>query len=98
MGLFKKKDTEKDLLAHQAEQDASVGTAADVEAVMKKYDRESNTRSWEGTPKLLIRILMAAFAAYSIVDTVLSLIHISSCLSGSSWSMWARTARSIVPS
>ena len=35
MGLFKKKDTEKDLLAHQAEQDASVGTAADVEAVMK---------------------------------------------------------------
>ena len=51
MGLFKKKDTEKDLLAHQAEQDASVGTAADVEAVMKKYDRESNTRSWEGTPK-----------------------------------------------
>ena len=70
MGLFKKKDTEKDLLAHQAEQDASVGTAADVEAVMKKYDRESNTRSWEGTPKLLIRILMAAFAAYSIVDTV----------------------------
>ena len=70
MGLFKKKDTEKDLLAHQAEQDASVGTAADVEAVMKKYDRESNTRIWEGTPKLLIRILMAAFAAYSIVDTV----------------------------
>ncbi len=70
MGLFKKKDTEKDLLAHQAEHDASVGTAADVEAVMKKYDRESNTRSWEGTPKLIIRILMAAFAAYSIVDTV----------------------------
>lgn len=70
MGLFKKKDTEKELLSHQAEHDASVGTAADVEAVMKKYDRESNTRSWEGTPKLIIRILMAAFAAYSIVDTV----------------------------
>ena len=50
MGLFKKKDTEKELLSHQAEHDASVGTAADVEAVMKKYDRESNTRSWEGTP------------------------------------------------
>ena len=27
-----------------------VGSAADVEAVMKKYDRESNTRIWEGTP------------------------------------------------
>ena len=82
MALFKKHKTEpvppEDTGAH----DTSVGTAADVEAVMKKYDRESNTRSWEGTPKLLIRILMAAFAAYSIVDTVfltvlpLSLIHI----------------------
>lgn len=28
-------------------QDADVGTAADVEAVMKKYDRESNVRIWE---------------------------------------------------
>ena len=25
-------------------EDQSVGTAADVEALMKKYDRESNTR------------------------------------------------------
>ena len=25
--------------------------AADVDAVMKKYDRESNTRIWEGAPK-----------------------------------------------
>ena len=47
-----------------------VGAAADVEAVMKKYDRESNTRYWEGIPKLVIQILMAAFAAYSIIDTV----------------------------
>lgn len=47
-----------------------VGSAADVEAVMKKYDRESNTRCWEGIPKLAIQILMAAFAAYSIIDTV----------------------------
>ena len=35
-----------------------VGSAADVEAVMKKYDRESNTRYWEGIPKLVIQILM----------------------------------------
>ena len=38
-------------------EDASVGTAADVDAVMKKYDRESNTRVWEGTPKLIVRVL-----------------------------------------
>ncbi|WP_295587897.1 TRAP transporter permease [uncultured Oscillibacter sp.] len=70
MGLFKKKTPEQENPAAETEHDASVGTAADVEAVMKKYDRESNTRVWEGTPKLLIRILMAVFAAYSIVDTV----------------------------
>ena len=50
--------------------DTSVGTAADVEAVMKKYDRESNTRVWEGLPKLVIRWLMVAFSAYCIIDTV----------------------------
>ena len=43
---------------------------ADVEAVMKKYDRESNTRIWEGTPKLLIRILMAIFSLYCIGVTL----------------------------
>ena len=50
--------------------DTSVGTAADVEAVMKKYDRESNTRVWEGLPKLVIRWLMVAFSVYCIIDTV----------------------------
>ena len=51
MALFKKHKTEpvppEDTGAH----DTSVGTAADVEAVMKKYDRESNTRVWEGLPR-----------------------------------------------
>ena len=37
---------------------------------MKKYDRESNTRVWEGTPKLLISVLMAVFSLYCIIDTV----------------------------
>ena len=47
-----------------------VGTAADVEEVMKKYDRESNTRIWEGIPKLVIRIIMVLFSVYSIVFTL----------------------------
>ena len=68
--LFKNHKTEpvppEDTGAH----DTSVGTAADVEAVMKKYDRESNTRVWEGLPKLVIRWLMVAFSAYCIIDTV----------------------------
>ena len=70
MALFKKHKTEpvppEDTGAH----DTSVGTAADVEAVMKEYDRESNTRVWEGLPKLVIRWLMVAFSAYCIIDTV----------------------------
>lgn len=49
---------------------AEVGTAADVDAVMKKYDRESNVRIWEGTPKLIIRYLMVAFSLYSIYVTL----------------------------
>lgn len=42
--------------------DTSTGTAEDVEAIMKKYDRESNTRIWEGVPKKVVRCLLAAFA------------------------------------
>ena len=42
--------------------DTSTGTAEDVEAIMKKYDRESNTRIWEGVPKKVVRYLLAAFA------------------------------------
>ena len=43
---------------------------ADVEAVMKKYDRESNVRIWEGVPKKIIHYIMAAFAIYCIIDAV----------------------------
>ncbi len=50
--------------------DESVGTMADVEAVMKKYDRESNTRIWEGWQKLVIHYVMAAFAIYCIIDAI----------------------------
>jgi len=52
--------------------DTSVGTAEDVEAVMKKYDRESNTRVWEGIPKQIVRYLMAAFSVYTIYVTLFS--------------------------
>ena len=51
-------------------QDADVGTAADVEAVMKKYDRESNVRIWEGIPLLIIRWLSVGFSIYCIYNTV----------------------------
>ena len=47
-----------------------IGTAADVEAVMKKYDRESNVRVWTGKPKIIISVLMTAFSLYCIIDAV----------------------------
>ena len=52
--------------------DLAVGTAADVEEVMKKYDRESNTRVWEGVPGQVVRWLSVAFSVYSIWVTLFS--------------------------
>ena len=52
--------------------DLSAGTVDDVEAVMKKYDRESNVRIWEGKPKLFIRLLAIAFSVYCIWVTLFS--------------------------
>ena len=52
--------------------EVEVGSAKDVEAIMRKYDRESNTRIWEGTPALIVRLLMVAFSAYCIWSTLFS--------------------------
>ena len=46
--------------------DVEVGTAADMDEVMRKYDRESATRIWEGKPKLLVSVVMALFSVYCI--------------------------------
>lgn len=40
-----------------------------VDDVMKKYDRESNTRVWEGTPKLIISFILASFSLFCIYVT-----------------------------
>ena len=42
----------------------------DLDAVMKKYDRESNVRVWEGTPKILVSIVLAIFALFCIYVTL----------------------------
>ena len=55
-----------------ADAGADVGTMEDVEAVMRKYDKESNTRIWEGKPKFVIDALMAAFSLYCIWSTLFS--------------------------
>ena len=45
---------------------ADTGSAADVEEIMKKYDRESNTRPWEGIPALVIKAALALFSLFMI--------------------------------
>ena len=50
--------------------DLSTGTAADVEAMMRKFDRESNTRVWEGRPKLIVSVILAAFSLFCIYVTL----------------------------
>lgn len=47
--------------------DAQIGTMEDVDAIMKKYDRESNTRIWEGVPKQVVRWLTIVFGVFMIV-------------------------------
>lgn len=42
----------------------------DLESVMKKYDRESNTRIWEGTPKIVVTCIMALFSVFCLYVTL----------------------------
>ena len=82
MSLFKKRrdpmeQMEKELRQETREMEHEVhemerDIQADVDAVMKKYDRASNTRVWEGVPKLILRGLMAAFSVYCILMTLFS--------------------------
>ena len=46
--------------------------AADLDAVMRKYDRESATRIWEGTPRIIITAIMAIFSLYCLYMTLFS--------------------------
>lgn len=39
---------------------------ANLEAVMKKYDREANVRHFEGIPKIIVRCMLIAFALFMV--------------------------------
>ena len=41
----------------------------DLESVMKKFDRESNTRVWEGKPKIAVNCILAVFSLFCIYVT-----------------------------
>ncbi len=59
MGLFKKK-------AAPAPATEPMG----LDEVMKKFDRESNTRIWEGAPKWVITCILASFSVFCIYVTL----------------------------
>jgi len=59
MAFFKKKET-------VAEENM------DLDAVMKKYDRESNTRVWEGVPKIIVMCVLALFSVFCIYVTLIA--------------------------
>ena len=63
-------EEKRTLIPPGPEEDTSTGSAADVEAVMKKYDRESNTRVWEGWQKWAVAAVLAAFSLFSIYVTL----------------------------
>ncbi len=42
----------------------------DLDAVMKKFDRESNTRIWEGNSKILVNTVLVIFSLFCIYVTL----------------------------
>ena len=59
MALFKKKSA-----------DPAVNQPMELDEVMKKFDRESNTRVWEGIPKIVVSIILAAFSIFCLYVTL----------------------------
>lgn len=77
--------------------DVEVGSAEDVEAVMKKYDRESNVRIWTGFPARLVRYGMALFMLTMIWVSMFSTAEWR-CAAVSSWASYWRLSSSCTPS
>ena len=67
MSIFKKNPGGSAAEA-QAEAQREEGSALDAETLMRKFD----TRIWEGTPAIIVRIIVVAFSLYCIWSTLFS--------------------------
>ncbi len=70
MPLFRKKlkeETPETEFEHTNISAEESQVEADVQAVMEKFDRESNVRVWNGMPKIAVRYMLVAFALYSVL-------------------------------
>ncbi len=68
MSIFGKKDKKAEETA-AVENTAAVAqddTQAKVQEVMEKYDRESNVRTYEGIPRIIVRCLLIGFALFCV--------------------------------
>ena len=72
MSFWKKEKDAAPPVSEAAVDSQEVGTAADVDEVMKKFDRESNVRVWEGTPKWIVKFIMIAFSLFCMYLTLLN--------------------------
>ena len=58
------------MLFFKKKQKVNTSEHMDLDAVMKKFDRESNVRVWEGAPKIFVSILLAAFSLFCMYVTL----------------------------
>lgn len=68
--MFKKKTNEpapaiNDVHMHTFDENGNIDEQ--VQAVMEKYDRESNVRVWSGIPRQIVRYLLVAFTIYAVL-------------------------------
>lgn len=60
---------DKNMMPESAEAEKQAA-AADLDAIMRKYDRESNVRIWVGKPKIFVGIILAVFSLYCMYVTL----------------------------
>ncbi len=72
MSIFKKKSQTAPAVDTAPAAESSSEMETDLDEVMRKYDRESATRIWEGTPKIIITVIMTLFSLYCLYMTLFS--------------------------
>ena len=73
MAFFKRKMREQETAADSDMlAGVDVDETIDAEEVMRKYDKESNTRIWEGIPAVIVTTLMVVFSVYCLFMTLFS--------------------------
>ena len=72
MSIFKKKSQTAPAVDTAPAAESSSDMETDLDEVMRKYDRESATRIWQGTPKIIITVIMTFFSLYCLYMTLFS--------------------------